>query len=396
MTQTFPEYTDLRETFESNFESKIGQNIPATDKAFLKILAENQAITAVLLRVENINAIKENLILTASLTRLKEYGVEYDVPYNDETSTVLTATLPATTGTTIPANINFVGDDNSLLYYTNTSVIAAAGVATLTLTCRTPGAVGNLSPAQTLTISSQISGAEQIATITAVSTTGADAEAKETYRQRLLDVVRAPGGGANSADYRNWAQEEEGIVRAYPYSGNPTYLGGGGGSINPPDRTVYCECDTSIESDGITPAGLLTTTKATIIADPDTGLHREPLGLTSDTLYVVAISRTTFYVQIISATFISGTTAQVKSDINDALTAYFLSLEPFISGLDVDEERNDLITIPSVTKIIQQILAANSASAEGVGFGTLPGSFVPSYQLGAGEKAKFFGTASYI
>ena len=73
------------------------------------------------------------------------------------------------------------------------------------------------------------------------------------------------------------------------------------------------------------------------------------------------------------------------------MTNYFLGLNPFVAGLDIDSERNDLITDLTITEIIQDVLRANSASAEAVAFGLTPGTFLPTYYLGEGEKAKLGG-----
>lgn len=387
MAQNFPELTELQAAYLLEFESRINQDSPLNNKAFLRILSYVLAMIAVLLRVEVITASKENLAITASRDGLILIGQEYDVLIKEEISTVLTVNLPTTSDpTVIPAGTNFTGDPNGVLYYNSESVTSAAGSAVLTITSRTPGVIGNLLVGEKLTISRQIPGATLIATITAIDTTGADAEATEVYRQRVLDVIRAPGGGANSADYRNWAQEQEGVKRAYPYSGLPLTDPGYPGS--PPDRTVYIEAQASIDPDGIAPTSLLDDTKDTIITDPVTGLHREPLGLTSATLYVESITRTSFFTQISNAAFVTGTEAQVKADISTAVDAYFLSLEPFVDGLDIEADRNDKITDLSLSKVIQAVLEANGASAEEVAFGDAPGAFFPSYQLGQGEKAK--------
>ena len=87
------------------------------------------------------------------------YGPIKKLINKEAIAAVLTATLPATTGTVIPANTNFTATDTGLLYYTSTSVTAAAGVATLTLTSFTEGATGNLSNGQELEMARQISGA---------------------------------------------------------------------------------------------------------------------------------------------------------------------------------------------------------------------------------------------
>jgi len=390
----FPTATQLFNKFLTKFESLINQDSPLNDKAFLRIESKNQAITGTLLQKEVVIAQRENLAITASRAGLILIGAEYDLPIKTAVSTVLNVTLPATTGTQIPAGTNFTGDDNGILYFNADIATSAAGVVTFQITSRTPGTIGNLADAKTLTISIQIPGAELTATVVTTETTGADAEETEVYRQRVLDIIRAPGGGGNSADFRNWAQEQEGVTRAYPYSGvafgDPLFPGG-----SPPDRTVYIEADTSIDVDGIAPQSLLDDTKLTIITDPDTLVHRQPLGLTNDTLFVVSIRRTDIFTEIRNALFLSGTESQVKTDINTALNNYYLGLNPFVEGLDIDADRNDLITDLTVSRTVQDILTANGASAEGVAFGLLPASFIPSFQLGQGEKVKNAGV-SYV
>lgn len=388
MAQNFPTLSQLKATFLSNYESNLNQTSPLNDKALTRVQSAVLAIIATLMQKEVINNTKENLAITASREGLIDIGNEYDLPIKEAVSTVLTVSLPATNGTEIPANTNFTGDTNGVLYFNNASVIASGGVAVLNVTSRTPGVIGNLQPGiSTLTISRQIAGAELIATITAIETTGAEAEDTEVYRQRVLDIIRAPGGGANSADFRNWAQEQEGVARAYPYAGvafgDPAFPGG-----SPPERTVYIEAQTDIDPDGIAPQSLLDDTRDTIITNLVTGIERQPLGITNDTLYVVSIRRTSIFTQISGATFQTGTEAQVKADIETAVDNYYLGLRPFVQGLDIDADRNDTITALTISEVVQDILKANSASATGIVFGLAPGSFLPEYQLGQGELTK--------
>jgi len=384
---TFPTISELRAQFLLEYESQIGQSAPLNNKALLRIKAKVMAGIATLMQREVQTNTKENLAISASRAGLITIGNEYDLPIKDEQAAIVDATLPATTGTVIPAGTNFSGDDNGLLYYNAAPITAAADVATLELTCRTLGVVGNLNVSQTLTISRNIAGLLSLtATVTGTDTAGADAEDTEDYRQRVLDIIRAPGGGGNSADYRNWAQEAANVVRAFPYSGLPwdDPLAPG----EPPERTVYIEADTDIDPDGIPDAPTLAAALASIETDPITGQDRQPLGLTSDTLYVEPIRRTSFYMLITNAVFVAGTDAQVKADIATALDQYFLGLAPFVAGLDADADRNDMITSVSVGEIVQGVLAANSASADRVQFGDGVGVYLDNYQLGQGEKAK--------
>lgn len=394
MAQNFPTLQQLFATFLAKFESLIGQSIPLNNKAFLRIDAGNQAIIGQLMQREVVINSKENLAISASRAGLILIGNNYELPIKDEISTVLTATLPATTGTVIPALTNFVGDDNGILYFDSSNVTAAADVATMTITSRTPGVIGNLQVGQTLTISRGIAGVlSNTATITAVDTTGADAEETEDYRVRVLDKERAPGGGGNAADYRNWTQETPNVVRAFPYAGlpwdNPSFPGA------PPERTVYIQADESIDADGIPTQTVLDEARETIITSLTTLQHQQPLGLTNDTLYVEPIRRTEIYIQITGAVYIAGTEAQVQADTATAADEHLRDLVPFIQGLDIDGDKNDLLTAGSINQPIQDVLAANGASATGVAFGLVPGSFLPSFNLGQGEKVKL-GAVAYI
>lgn len=387
MAQSFPTASQLKAAFLAEYESKLNQDSPLNNKAFLRICAVILSLIAMLIQREVTINTKENLAITASREGLISIGDEYDLPIKVEVSTVLTVTMPATTGTVIPALSNFVGDNNGVLYFDASSRTAVADVVTMSLTSRTPGVLGNLQIGEKLTFSTGIAGVlSTTATVTSIETLGADEEDTEVYRQRVLDIERGPGGGGNSADYRNWAQETTNVVRAFPYSGLPFDDPGFPGS--PPERTVYIEADTGIDPDGIPTQTILDEARETIITDPVTEQHRQPLGLTNDTLYVEPIRRTEFFVEIRNANFATGTEAQVKPAISTAITIYFLSLQPFIDGLDINAGRNDLITDLTITEIVQDVLKSNSASAEGIGFGITPTFFLPSYTLGQGEKAK--------
>lgn len=395
MSQNFPTAAALKQIFQGLYELQVGQDSPINDKADIRIRSSAWAIIASLMNREVIDSTLQNFILTASReTLINVFGREYVLPIKEEISAVLTADFPATTGTVIDAGTDFVADDTGIVYFNAVPVTAAAGNAALELTCRTPGVVGNLNIGQTLSTSRVYPGSTGTATVTGTTTTGADAEDTEDYRQRLLDIARAPGGGGNSADFRNWAQLQEGVARAYPYSGLPLDDPGFPGA--PPERTVYIEADESIDPDGIAPQPLLDATKATIITDADTSRHRQPLGLTNDTLYVESITRSSFYVTITGLTTPTGQEAQVQSEIESAIDSYFTALSPFIQGLDIDADRNDLITAAAITKPVQQVLEANSSSIQDLEFSDLPGTgSLPEYQLNMGEKAKT-GSVTYI
>jgi len=156
----------------------------------------------------------------------------------------------------------------------------------------------------------------------------------------------------------------------------------------PGDRSVFIECDSSIDPDGIPPQSILDDTREYIKYDQDTGEGRPALGLTDENLYVEPIRRTVIFVEVRGLDVPSEVEAQVKADINIAVDQYLRSVVPFVDGVDPIITRNDKITDLTLSNVIQDILNPVGGSAAGIGLGTEPALFVGSYQLGMDEMTK--------
>lgn len=404
MAFILPTTQEQFDTFLANLESRLNQTSPLSDKAFNRVLSIAMAISATSLGNYAAGQVKQVLAITASREGLIILGNEYGIIIKAAESTVLTATLPGVDTTIISQTIDFIGDANGVRYFLNSSYTIGAvtpGVAEMTMTAETPGVVGNLQVGDTLSITTQVSGAETVATVAvitgetvAILNTGAEAESTKAYRIRVLDAIRSTCGGGNAADYRIWSQEVAGVARAYPFAGKPVELLL---ESTPPDRTVYIQADTSIDPDGIAPQSLLDEVRDTITTDPVTGLARQPLGITDDTLYVESISRTEFFVQITNLSVSDDLVSKAKSEIEDALTAYFLTIAPFVDGLDSTLDRNDKITDLTVSNVVQDVLSANGGTANSVAFSTVLGGSIPEYQLSPGELSKLAsGGITYV
>jgi len=167
-------------------------------------------------------------------------------------------------------------------------------------------------------------------------------------------------------------------------------------------RTVYIECTPDINADGITPGtwdettqtgtGLLAQVAQAIITNPNTGLANEDLGLVASTLYVKPIYRTPIYVQITGGLAL---TAAAQADITTALTTYLSQVAPFVSGVDPVFARNDTLSATLLSAVIQAVLSNYGAFVQGVGFGTIVGTFLLAYQLSRGEKVKL-GAVAFV
>lgn len=163
----------------------------------------------------------------------------------------------------------------------------------------------------------------------------------------------------------------------------------------PGDRTVYIRADTSIDGDGIPPTSLLDEVRSSINTDPVTGKSRNVLGIIDDTLFVKPIRRTVFDVTVNGLDVPASSETEVKSDIDDALTEYFVSLFNFIEGVDVIQDKNDIITKLTVGTIVQDIMEAHGVTSEDVRVKESGGGFFLTRQLLQGELAKF-GSTTYL
>jgi hypothetical protein len=372
-------------------ESKLNQSSPLNDIAFLRVLAGMAALNDTSLEKYAAERALQNLAITATDEDLEAIGEEFKTPRKQAEATVLTASLPGVDSTVIPISTDFTGDANGVKYFSDAEATISGGTAAVTMTADTPGTAGNLVAGQdTLTLGTQIPGAESTATVTAIDNTGTAKETDESYRPRVLAAIRSTFGGANSADYRAWATEVSGVRQAYPFGGKPF---DGGQDSFPGDRTVYIEAETSIDPDGIAPQSLLDEARASMNTDPVTGKARPPLGITDETLFVQSIIRTSLFVEVRGLDVNPDIEAAVKSAIESSLTLYFANITMFVEGLDLPQNRNDTVTDPSVSEVVQNVLRSNGASATGVGFGLTPGIFESEYSLNPGELAKLGGVS---
>ena len=388
-----PTAAQLAADNQARFESQLGQQAPINDKAFLRVLSVLEAVLATTLYKNSIFQIKQTLAITATESGLTLLGSEFGVNRKVAVAANLTITLPGADGTIIPNTVDFVGDANGLRYRVDASATVTGGIATVSVTSNDPGAVGNLNDGDTLTIGTQVPGAETIATVLQTDTVGADEEDLELWRQRILDIERAPGGGGNAADYRNWAQEVAGVARAFPFTGNPVTLFS---ADTPPERTVYVEATSDIDPDGVPTQALLDSVRDSINIDPVTGLSRPPLGLTDGTLYVEPIVRLEFFVVVAGLNVDVGLETSIKESIETQLNLYFSSLRPFVGGVDPVLVRNDVVTDLTVSNVVQDVLVGSGGFAQNVNF-NLGGITLTEYSLAQNEVAKLaMGGVTYV
>ena len=370
----------------AQFESKLNQNVPATEKSFLRVLSVVQALNSTTNYKLSVYAILEAFALTASRAGLIRIGEDVDITPSPAIAAVLELEAVAQVGSALPSDVDYFSKDNGIRYRVDAPAQEDNEKVVFTVTAARLGPEGNLSLGRVLNISSPQPGIGAIATVVSLVETGANEEATEDFRIRVLDEIRAQGGGGNNADYRRWAQEVSGVARAFPYAGRP--FNDNPEDSEPPERTVYVQSTVDVNADGIPPAGLLDQVRDSITTDPETGRARQPLGLTNETLFVEPIERIDIFIRVVYLNLTQAAVSNVEDEVNASLSTLFSILRPFVPGLDTDLDRRDTITGPTISSVVNRIIEINGGSTLVVSVGFGPGDLFEAYKLQPGELPK--------
>lgn len=390
MTQAAPTTQALADTIVAQLESAYGQTTPLLQKAFTRVLGKVLAGVHVLLYkyggflalqmfLEHAS-MKETLINGRIVRPLVDWGRRIGVgdPLPATRAELSVAvTVRVQTGS-LPAGSQLLFPATGVLYVTTAAVALNAPAVSVTVRAASDqaggggeGAVGNLSPGAMLSFANPLPNVASTAVVAAQTVTGSDAETPEDYRARILRRwQRKPQGGAY-ADYQQWAEEEPGILNAYPYTGSP-------GEVD-----VYVEATTasSDSADGIPSPAQLTAVAARIEHEESGLASRRPA---SAAVNVLPITRRTFDVRVTGLE--AADMGRAEADITAAVDEYLRSREPFIEGLSAPPKL-DRITLSALSGIVDDAVTANGGFAGAVQLRNA-GSPLTVYELAPGEKAK--------
>lgn len=393
MSLTTPTTKEINDNIIAQLEASLNQTIPLLPKSFLRVLAKALAGVFILLykyggfiflqifvRTASINDTTVNGTVVSPLKfwgRL--IGVGDPAPATNA-QLIIDITVTNQTGT-LPSGSQLVNSDNGVTYITIGGVVLNASTVSATIRAVSDqvggggaGVIGNLEPGAIVSFANPLANIDRNAVVVSQSVTGSDSEDVEVYRQRIIArFQKRPQGGAY-ADYELWGEEASGIINVYPYTGDP-------GQVD-----VYSEAtvESSGDPDGIPTAAQLQQVLDLINFDSNGLANRRNANAFVNSY---PITRTGFDVNVEGITGVNDL-AQVQADVTVAVTEYFLSVEPFISGLSVPP-RNDQITRTRLSAIVEDIVtaAAGTFSAAGFNFVGVSGS-LSFYVLGEGEKAK--------
>jgi uncharacterized phage protein gp47/JayE len=379
--------SEIKANIIAQLESAFNQTIPLLPKSFNRVLAGVLAAVYVslykyaswmFLQMFPATADNESVdILGQEINPLQAWGnllaSEDPLP---ATRAEFTIQINVTTQSgSLASQTQLTNDDNGVTYHTLGSVLLDAATKTVNVRAVEDqggggglGEIGNLEVGATLSFVQPLANVERDTSIITVVTTASDAETADDYRDRIARLFQArPQGGAYS-DYRAWGEEVEGILRCYPYTGDP-------GEV-----TVYVSSDT--EADRVPTSAQLVAVADSIELDADGLATRRPAG---SLVSVYGVTIVEFDVQVVGLSLTTIDEATVQSNIRTAVTNYFLNREMFISGLDVPPRR-DRVQQSEVSGTVADIVSGSGGVFESV-IVTESASPIIVRSLGEGELA---------
>lgn len=164
---------------------------------------------------------RQVMVDTAETDYLNRWAAIWGITRKGATKAAGTATVIGNSGSPVTAgSVLQSSSPNSdpVEFTTDAEVIVVDGTAILDITAVEGAAAGNLAPGSLLTFATPLPGIATSASVVALEG-GADAEADESLRERVLERIRKPPHGGSENDYVQRAREVPGVTRAWAYGG---------------------------------------------------------------------------------------------------------------------------------------------------------------------------------
>ena len=290
-----PTVAEINSNLIAQLQTELNQTIPLLPRSFLRVLSKAIAGVFILTyKYAGFTALQQ-FVRTADIQQSTFNGITVSpliewgrlIGVGDPTPATraeLTVTVTSTGSGTIPAFSQLLGGSNGVVYLTTQAVDVVAGTSSLRIRASSDqqggngsGTIGNLDAVARVSFVAPIPAVNTDTVVVRQDVTGADSEATEIYRQRVVRrFQRRPQGGA-LIDYQIWGEEVAGVINVYPYTGDP-------GQVN-----VYVEVNN--QPQGIPAQAQLDAVERSINLDMDGRATRRPANALVNTL---AIRRTVF------------------------------------------------------------------------------------------------------
>lgn len=154
---------------------------------------------------------------TADLDALKLWGGLVGIQHKTGQTANIMIRLKDVTAEYLEAGTVYKDLTSGLVYLTTAKANTANGEILAPAKCTTNGSAGNIPTNTELTITTNLEGIPQTATVESVSMVGTEDEDKEDYRKRVLSRFRQKPRGGSIFDFYTWTLETSGIVDCLPY-----------------------------------------------------------------------------------------------------------------------------------------------------------------------------------
>jgi len=149
---------------------------------------------------------------------LNDHGARWGVTRTAAAPATGTVRFTGADGTTVPSG-TLVQRADGVQYQTTAEGSIAAGAALVPVQAVVAGEVSNAAINTSLVLTSPVAGVTSTALAYTALSGGADIEADELYRARILERIRQVPQGGSAADYVAWAKEVPGVTRVWVYPG---------------------------------------------------------------------------------------------------------------------------------------------------------------------------------
>lgn len=264
---------------------------------------------------------------------------------------VFKLSVTAVAGSVLRANLTFKSNEGTLnpgqVYVLDSEYTCTGTADEIEVRSIGAGVAYNLNVADNLTITEPVIGVDKTVTVTEVVEQPKAGETIELYRQAILSAIQLEPQGGSRADYRQWATDAQGVRLVYPYvrDGEPSNL------------DVYVEATLVDSTDGKgTPSStILDDVEEVLNYDPDISKPiyergRKPAQAFLNVLPIVLVPID------VEITDLSDSSAAVQATIQSALEDMLYRVRPFISGADLQRNKNDILYYGKVQSVVTESL----------------------------------------
>lgn len=276
-------------------------------------------------------------------------------------------------GSVLRQNLTFKSNESTLnpgqLYVLDSQYICSGTTNLITIRSLGAGSTFNLEIGNNLTITEPVIGVNKTVTITSVITQPKAGETIEAYRQAILNAIQLEPQGGSRADYRQWATDAQGVRLVYPYVGE---------SLGAVDVYVEATLIDSTDGKGTPSTTLLNDVESVLNYDPDITKAiyergRKPIQvfLNIQPIYLVPVD--------VAITGLSVNNPDIRATIQASIKDMLYKIRPFISGADLQRNKNDILYYGKMQSIATESLSNGNYYNTLVM--TVDGNVLTSYQF---------------